>query len=411
VDPQHDELGQPPLLLPGSTLCSSPQAPGVPTQAFSTHGRVLADLPQTLRIDLQDNLLLIESDSHSLRVATSPSGQRTVLEAAADGRVAKYAVAHVTREAAEAGGHILRCLAAMGTVMRPVDAVARSALVDQRLVLVDEPDREELEWYRSSVTASRTATILNDPILRCTRLVEAVGSSARGSIPLPTVSVILASRRPGDLARLVPTLAPQTYPAIELVVATHGYELDEAEVDRLEETVPFPVRVYAYEPTVAFGQLLGHLSQRCDGELITKMDDDDLYGRDHVTDLVVGRRSSGADLVGKGARFTFLPDLDVTIDRRWAAPEVDNVYVAGGTLMLSRGTLQEVGGWSTAEKHVDTHLAWRIGRLGGVVHRIHSLDYVYVRKRQGHTWQTDIEDVLSQAQAQFSGIPTALLVR
>ena len=50
--------------------------------------------------------------------------------------------------------------------------------------------------------------------------------------------------------------------------------------------------------------LLGAEATRvAQGTLLTKVDDDDLYGPEHVWDLVLARCYSGAAVVGKGAEF------------------------------------------------------------------------------------------------------------
>jgi hypothetical protein len=311
----------------------------------------------------------------------------------------------------------LRALAACGVVFQSVDPQVRSSLARLNLVVVAPEIRHELAWYQLSVAASRQAALRYDPLLRHTGLAGPATPGCAGHmlpadtgrVPLPTVSVLLATRRRRDLERLLPRFATQTYPAFEVLIGTHGYRIEGRARANLAAAVPVPLRFIEAVDTEPVGRVLGKLSRLADGELLSKVDDDDHYGRQHLTDLVIGWRTSGADLIGKGSRFTYLPEQDRTVDRRWSATELDDVTVAGGTMLLPRRVLLEIGGWSESPRHEDTHLAQRVQHAGGVIHRIHGLDYAYVRRSTGHSWQTDLQQIIAQAGASYTGLPQSIV--
>jgi cellulose synthase/poly-beta-1,6-N-acetylglucosamine synthase-like glycosyltransferase len=230
-----------------------------------------------------------------------------------------------------------------------------------------------------------------------------------GMLPLPTVSVVLSSMRADHIEQCLSYLAGQTYPALEVLVGLHGYDVPELTRERWDALLPGPVRVSSFPAELPFGAVLGRLSRFADGELLTKVDDDDHYGPNHVTDLVIAWHTSGADVAAKGSRFVHLPERDETIDRAWAAPELFNVSPAGGTLLLARSTLQQLGGWSHSSRHVDTDLLTRVKDAGGLVYRTHALEYVYVRRATGHTWQTGTEQILAQGERTYPGLPAELI--
>lgn len=297
---------------------------------------------------------------------------------------------------------VLRSLAACGVVFS-ADAVARAQLEAWDLVVVDDPnDVADLPGYRLSTLASRRMAIAADPALRRTAL-------GGGSMPLPTVSVLLCSMRPELIERCLQFLAQQTYPAVEVLVGLHGYEVPDSTGKRWQAQVPFPLRVQTLAAELTLGAALGRLSRVADGELLAKVDDDDHYGRDHVTDLVISWHTLGADLAAKGARFVYLPEADQTLDRVWAAPEGFNVTPAGGGLLISRSALQQVGGWSHSSKHVDEDLLIRLRDRGGLVYRTHALEYVYVRRSSGHTFVTDMERLLVEGKTTYPGLPRTIL--
>jgi GT2 family glycosyltransferase len=245
--------------------------------------------------------------------------------------------------------------------------------------------------------------VSGDAVLRRTALAGAAG------LTLPSVSIVVSSKRVDDLEVCLGYLAAQTYPAFEVVLGTHGYAADDATVARWAQTVGVPLRVVAVPAERTLGEALGALSRAADGEYVAKVDDDDHYGPQHLTDLVLAARTSGAALVAKAARFVHFPDFGFTIDRRWGAPEAFDVTVAGGTTLIPRGALLEAGGWSTSPRHVDTDLVRRIRAAGGLTYRTHALEYVYVRRSAGHTWAADQTTLLAQGEERFPGLPSRLL--
>src|SRR5262249_32961213 len=155
---------------------------------------------------------------------------------------------------------------------------------------------------------------------------------------------LLATRRSEHLGRILPAIASQTYPCLEIVLCLHGIELPAAML-RLLEDCGRPYKIVPVDENVAFGAALGIATARAGGTLITKFDDDATYGPEHVLDLVHARAYASATLVGKGAEFVYLEDAQVTV-RRWSGrPEWEDNMVAGGTLLIDRADLEALGGW------------------------------------------------------------------
>lgn len=281
------------------------------------------------------------------------------------------------------------------------------------------------DGYAWSALVSRTAGVLTESTLRRTALGVAVGGRAPDGalLPLPAVSVLVASMRPDTVVALLTDLSRQTYPSLEVVLGTHGWTATAAQLDHWSARLGHPLRAVARSSDTAFGDVLGALSRTADGDVLTKADDDDVYGPDHLTDLVLAWRQTGADLVAKAPRFVHLEDpasptdpptdprggtTGTTVDRSWAATEVFDRTPAGGTLLAARSTLLEAGGWSGSVRHVDIDLTARIRQAGGVTYRTHGLGYVYVRHARGHTWEVDRSLFMEQAGDVMAGLPAPI---
>ncbi|MGI8644824.1 MAG: glycosyltransferase [Nocardioides sp.] len=276
-----------------------------------------------------------------------------------------------------------------------------AALVEDPVDLDDPLRREE-----HSVRLRRAAAAGHSTLAWRSRLAEREGVRVAG---LPSVSILLATRRPEQLTFALTQVAKQAAHGIELVLATHGFEADAARVREHLGDRPSVLLPVAAE--TRFGDVLDAAARAASGDLVLKMDDDDWYGPDVVSDLRWARRTSGAELVGMAAEFVYLEPLGLTVRRRTSV-EAPARVVAGGTMLLDRGYLRALGGFRSVTRFVDAQLLAAVRRAGGGVHRTQGLGYVLRRGATGHTWSPDLGYFLSRRSvvAQWRGFrPSALL--
>ena len=218
----------------------------------------------------------------------------------------------------------------------------------------------------------------------------------------PSVSVVLATRRPTLLRHALMGIARQRGVAsLELVLAPHGFEPDPAQVrEWLGDAVPHTI-VPAPEEAL-FGDVLNSAAEAATGDVVLKMDDDDWYSPDFVADLLHARAYSGAELVGAPDDLYYLADEDRTL-RLGQPSEVYRQFVAGGTMLLDRTLLREVGGFRSVRRHVDAQLIAAVRDAGGATYRTHGLGYVLQRASYGHTWEADLADLTGRAVQTWEG--------
>ncbi|MBX6723983.1 MAG: glycosyltransferase family 2 protein, partial [Dactylosporangium sp.] len=205
------------------------------------------------------------------------------------------------------------------------------------------------------------------------------------------------------LARVLADLRAQTYPNLEVVLGLHGVELDARQHDLVRES-GLPVTTVAIPSEVTLGEALAAVTRRASGSLVTKVDDDDRYGPEHIWDLVLARYYSGATVAGRAAEFVYLTSYDTTIRRR-VADETYTDVVAGGTILIDRGDLEHVGGWRPVPRSVDRALLDRVRAAGGLVYRTHPFGFIYTRHSDGHTWDPGERYFLRDPVRQWPGLP------
>ena len=220
---------------------------------------------------------------------------------------------------------------------------------------------------------------------------------------LPSVSLVLVTRRPELVASAVRQMAGLRYPELEIVVGLHGVPAPEG---LAEAAGSRPLVVHEFDAGEVFGTVIDQSFALASGTLVGKFDDDDHVSAEHLWDLVAAHRYSGATLVGKTTTTIYLEALDATVRRIYGARESFTHRVAGGTMLLSAEDLRAVGGWSPVPRGVDTALLGSVRAAGGTVYQPHDIGYLYMRYHDAatHTWAADLSHFLRNTREQWVGL-------
>jgi hypothetical protein len=235
----------------------------------------------------------------------------------------------------------------------------------------------------------------------------------RGAFPHgpPTVSVVMASMRPHLLESALGQIARQRGVQAEVLLGLHGFPAAHEAVRRAVGACPLPVTVVEADAATPFGDVLNLAASAAGGDHVAKWDDDDWYGPDHLSDLLLARSYSGADIVGTAAEFFYLEPLNVTIRRTDYTSEVWSDHVAGGTILLDRDRFREAGGFPGLPRGVDAAFLKAAHAAGARVYRTHGLGYMLRRGASArHTWQLPLAHFLRVASNQWRGFrPSRIL--
>lgn len=332
------------------------------------------------------------------RRSVAPGDRRALLHAHRLEDTAAYHAGAIAR-----AGTLAR-IAALGLPVRLADAHrAMEPLLGEslfRLLTADSRNAGVAEREALSIAQRREALRGHSVAARARQVCEAAGARPP---PLPLVSVLLATRRPPCLAHAVANVARQTWPNLELVLALHGTGFAAESVNAALAPFARPVQVLRLDSEYTLGAVLARASAAASGPLLAKMDDDDLYGSEHLWDLVLAREYSGAALVGKFPATVYLAHAECTVRVREVPPEVWSGSITGGTMLIARTDLQRAGGWRDVPRHVDAALAEDVHACGGGVYRTHDADYLLVRHGRSQTWRRDDGEFLAAAQAVYRG--------
>lgn len=213
----------------------------------------------------------------------------------------------------------------------------------------------------------------------------------------PPVSAVCVSRRPQQLDHVLGMVARQRYPRLELVFIANGPDFDSGNVETRAAQLGIEHVVFSEQPEeVALGACLNLGVELASGQVIAKMDDDDVYGPYYLTDSVHALNYSGAEVVGKKAHYVQLRELGVIVLEN---PEMEHQFtelVAGPTILARRNVFEQVR-FPELNIGEDSTFLRAVTAAGGVIYSSDRFQFLKVRRGSsgGHTWEADDYAVLA----------------
>ena len=222
--------------------------------------------------------------------------------------------------------------------------------------------------------------------------------------PRPGVSVVMPVMRPRNVARAVANFARQSHPDKELLLVLNNAHFDR---DRIRETARSVEHVQVLEipgaPTL--GACLNEGVRQASGRYVAKMDDDDHYGAEYLSDLVLAARFSGAEITGKATYYAYVESRDVMALRVVESEHAWVSGVTGATLFVERDVLARVP-FRNVRSSVDLFFARDARATGCRTYSADRFNYVAVRRGDtaSHTWKMNDERFLERCRQPRHGL-------
>lgn len=217
-----------------------------------------------------------------------------------------------------------------------------------------------------------------------------------------SVSAVVPTMRPGQIAHVMEFVARQADVPVQLVLVTHGFEASaEARAIAREHGVADLV-VLEGDASLTLGALMNVGVEAADGRYVSKMDDDNFYGRHYLADLVRTFDFTDAQVSGKWAHYAHLEASGATFLR---FPGAENKYVdlvQGGTITMPRAVAIDVK-FEDLPRRVDTTFLEKVTAAGGRVYSADRYNFVSVRSAStdGHTWKISDSELLAKPSTQL----------
>ena len=204
----------------------------------------------------------------------------------------------------------------------------------------------------------------------------------------PIVSAILVTRRPTFLAGAVAMMRAQTCPGVELVVVLHGTDRSDLQHPACE-ALALADRVIEAPASAPFGVCLNLGIAASRGEMLAKIDDDDLYGPAYLEEAAAALSAGEGDVVGKMETYVYLADERQLLLWRPGASLQRQPGLAGPTLFFPR-RLGLAPGFRPLPSAIDRGFLDDCKALGCHFYSTSRRHYVLRRMPMAdhHTWRT-----------------------
>ncbi|WP_246475861.1 glycosyltransferase family protein [Brevibacterium renqingii] len=221
--------------------------------------------------------------------------------------------------------------------------------------------------------------------------------------PFPqSVSAVVSTNRPDHLDDVLSTHARQAHENRELVLVAHGFDPAADLRTRAKNLGIDNFTIVTASTDLTLGACLNRGIEAAGGDVIAKMDDDDIYGEHYLSDQLAALRYSHADLIGKQAHYLLLRGRNIVMCR---FPEREHRYtdlVMGPTLMARRNTLRDHP-FAELTLGEDTDLQRRLIDAGARIYSADRFNFVQVRGNHSHTWSVDDDLLLANSDVHSFG--------
>lgn len=217
----------------------------------------------------------------------------------------------------------------------------------------------------------------------------------------PSIDVICVSRRPSHLDRALDNYRRQTCPNTRLTFVANSDAFDWDGVESaLNELAG--ARLLRLPERLTLGDCLNEAVAATDGDFFAKFDDDDHYGANYLSDMVLATRFAHATIYGKRTFHAHAEATDCTVVCHEDHEFTYTNFVAGGTLLVRRRDVTDIR-FASVREGTDTRFREACLAAGRKIFSTDRFNYLLMRRADAyhHTWQ--ISDAAFMAAARRIG--------
>ena len=195
-----------------------------------------------------------------------------------------------------------------------------------------------------------------------------------------SVSVVIPTKRPENVAHCLENFAKQTHREKELLLVLNNAEFDVDSIRRQAASIP-NVSVLHIEGPTTIGDCLNRGIEVASGQYVARMDDDDVYGERYLSDMLLAANFSGAEINGKGTYYTQFWSRRMTALMGKAPDHTFATFVSGATMLIRRDLARQIPFESISLREDMNFLAAAL-QVGCRIYSADRFNFVRVRHQQ-----------------------------
>jgi glycosyltransferase involved in cell wall biosynthesis len=271
-------------------------------------------------------------------------------------------------------------------------------------IIIEKLLTDEHYWEKTSHLGYREVMKKHTYTHRMRDIEKALGYESDLSEPL--VSIITCTRRPHMIDRIVENMTRQNHPNCELILVLQDFSNSQKD-ELIEKLRKKPSNLKRIEVVInncqktSLGERFNHAAILAKGEYIAKMDDDDFYFKNYISDMLIPFSFGDYGMVGKKEIYMYLSESNQLIKRFTGMKHREVDFVAGPTFVIKKSIFDSIK-FQPKNTGEDSEFIKSLIKSGAKIYSSDPFNFVQFRGKQGnHTWQISDEEILTSKQTEI----------
>lgn len=225
----------------------------------------------------------------------------------------------------------------------------------------------------------------------------------------PLVSIVMCTNRPHNIDIMINNYQRQSYINKELIVVINKNDANLAEIKEKLASISNH-KLIVEDEKHSLGACLNSAINISKGDVIAKMDDDDIYGNHYISDSILAMDYSGADVVGKDSHFAYVESADKLILIRENKDCRYSDFIIGATLIIRREVFNKVS-FHDKNRGEDSQFLQDCKDNGVTIYSSDAFNYITIRSANldNHTWKIEDDKFMEKAKVISNGLQQQLV--
>lgn len=284
-----------------------------------------------------------------------------------------------------------------GIVQTANDANEANSIIEKLLA-------DNFYWDKISHIGYREVMTKHTYADRMLSIRHALGIEENKYVPL--VSIVTCTNRPFLVDRIVDNVARQKHSRCELILMLQGFSRAQKDelLNKIKQRRSDMVNIELLTedcPEISLGERFNQAAQFANGDYIAKMDDDDLYLENYLSDMLIPFGFGDFAIVGKRELFMYLSGTDKLVKRYPGMRHASVDFVAGPTLLIKKTVFDQIR-FEPRNTGEDTSFIKNVLNAGYKIYATDPFNFVQVRSSNAdrHTWKISDYEILQGKQTE-----------
>lgn len=209
-----------------------------------------------------------------------------------------------------------------------------------------------------------------------------------------SVSVITCTNRPHALKNILYNYLSQKYLYKELIIIINNDSIDlnlwQDKISKYED-----ISIYKLSEKATLGKCLNFAIDQSKYPYISKLDDDDFYGPNYLTDMMNAFKYTDASVIGKKTIFAYLEGPQLLVVKYPNQEYRYSEYVSGSTLTVKKELFNYLS-FPDLSRGEDTRFLMDCINMGVKIYGADRFNHVVIRRQDisSHSWQISESEFL-----------------